>query len=272
MAAAERDRSDGTVGRTLAVLDLVAEFGRPVRFSEILPRAGLPKATLYRFLQALVRQDMLALDPDRQTYAPGMRLVRLAHAAWAQSSLAPIAKAELDALADALGQTLHLAQLDDGAVLYVDKRNARQPVEMFAQSGRVGPAYCTGVGKAMLAHLPDDALDHALARQAFHPHTPATLTTPAALRADLAATRARGFALDDEEHEPGIACVAVPILSGSGRLLGGLSLTGRAGDLPRAARIALAPDLIAAAARIAALAETWRFPEAAPHSNPRTSP
>ncbi|MEN8660542.1 MAG: IclR family transcriptional regulator, partial [Marivita sp.] len=140
-----KSKQDGTVGRTLAVLDLIAEFGRPVRFSELLPKAGLPKATLFRFIQSLTNQGMLSYDEDRQTYAPGLRLVRLAHAAWSQSSLAPIAAPHLDALSAATGETIHLAQLDQGMVLYVDKRNAKRPVEMFSQSGKIGPAYCTGV-------------------------------------------------------------------------------------------------------------------------------
>ncbi|WP_304615450.1 IclR family transcriptional regulator [Paracoccus sp. (in: a-proteobacteria)] len=256
-----REASDGTVGRTLAVLDLVAGFGRPVRFAEILPVAGLPKATLYRFLQVLTHQDMLAFDEDRQTYAPGMRLVRLAHSAWAQSSLAPLAREVLDELAETLGQTVHLAQLDNGAVLYVDKRNARQPVEMFSQSGKVGPAYCTGVGKAMLAHLPEDRLAAAIDRQSFHAHTPNTLTSPAALRAELALIRQRGYALDDEEHETGIACIAAPILSGSGRILGAISVTTTTAATSRDQLLALAGPVTRAAARIAATAEAWRFPE-----------
>lgn len=256
-----REASDGTVGRTLAVLDLVAGFGRPVRFAEILPVAGLPKATLYRFLQVLTHQDMLAFDEDRQTYAPGMRLVRLAHSAWAQSSLAPIARKVLDELAETLGRTVHLAQLDNGAVLYVDKRNARQPVEMFSQSGKVGPAYCTGVGKAMLAHLPEDRLAAAIDRQSFHAHTPNTLTTPDALRAELAVIRERGYALDDEEHETGIACIAAPILSGSGRILGAISVTTTTAATSRDQLLALAGPVTDAAARIAATAEAWRFPE-----------
>lgn len=261
MTAQGRETTDGTVGRTLAVLDLVAAFGRPVRFAEILPEAGLPKATLYRFLQALTHQDMLAYDEDRQTYAPGMRLVRLAHSAWAQSSLAPLAQEVMNRLAADLGQTVHLAQLDNGAVLYVDKRNARLPVEMFAQSGKVGPAYCTGVGKAMLAHLPEDRLAAAIARQSFHAHTPNTLTTPEALRAELARIRERGYALDDEEHETGIACIAAPILSGAGRVLGAISVTTTTATVPRAQLLALAAPVREAAAQIAATAESWRFPE-----------
>lgn len=257
----DRETSDGTVGRTLAVLDLVAEYGRPVRFAEILPRAGLPKATLYRFLQVLAHQDMLVFDEDRQTYAPGMRLVRLAHSAWAQSSLAPLAKDIIDALAARIGQTVHLAQLDNGAVLYVDKRNAQKPVEMFSQSGKVGPAYCTGVGKAMLAHLPEDRLAQAIARQSFHGHTPNTITTPEALRAELGVIRERGFALDDEEHEAGIACIAVPILSASGRMLGAISVTTTTATTSRDELLSLAGPVSDASAAIAAAAEAWRFPE-----------
>ena len=69
-------------------------------------------------------------------------------------ALPRLARPHLDRLSAALGETIHLAQLDQGQVLYVDKRNAAQPVEMFSQAGKVGPAYCTGVGKAMMAYLP----------------------------------------------------------------------------------------------------------------------
>lgn len=254
-------RRDGTVGRTLAVLDLVAGFGRPVRFAELQGVAGLPKATLYRFLQVLTHQGMLDLDPETQAYAPGLRLVRLAHAAWAQSSLAPVAAPHLDALSAETGQTIHLAQLDQGMVLYVDKRNAARPVEMFSQLGKVGPAYCTGVGKAMLAYLPDEAREAAIARQSFHAFTPATLTSAQALRADLAQVRARGFAWDDEEHEAGIRCIAAPILSPGGRIWGALSITAAGADKPvLEPYAALLRDT---AARIASAAADWRFPEQA---------
>ena len=136
-----RGQSDGTVGKALEVLDRVAAFGRPVRFGELLADSPYPKATLYRFVQTLTNQGMLSYDPDRQTYAPGLRLVRLAHAAWGQASLAPVARPHIDALSSDIGETVHLAQLDGGQVLYVDKRNARDPIEMFSSAGKVGPVY-----------------------------------------------------------------------------------------------------------------------------------
>lgn len=220
-----RDHEDGTVGKALAVLDQIAAFGHPVRFGEILAQSSFPKPTLYRFVQTLTNQGMLSFDPDRQTYAPGLRLVRLAHAAWAQSTLAPVARPHLDALSSEVGETVHLAQLDNAQVLYLEKRNAVQPVAMYSQAGKVGPAYCTGVGKVMLAFTPEHQLDKIIAQQSFHKFTPKTLTTPDALVAELDEIVARGYGFDDEEHEPGIICIAVPILTEKGRPIGGLSVT-----------------------------------------------
>lgn len=258
---AAEPKGDGTVGKALDVLDMVASHGHPVRFSDLLEKSPYPKATLYRFLQTLTHQGMLAHDPDTGSYALGVRLVRLAHAAWSQSSLAPIARPWIDSLAAETGETIHLAQLDMGQVLYVDKRNAARPVEMFAQAGKVGPAYCTGVGKAMLAFLPEDQLATALTRQSFHRHTEHTLASPQMLRAELTAIRARGHAFDREEHEPGIICCAVPILSRSGRVLGAISVTSTTARTTLAALESGADRIKDCAARIAAEAESWRFPE-----------
>lgn len=257
------EQGDGTVGKALDVLDMVAAVGRPVRFTDLLARSEYPKATLYRLIQTLTHQGMLAYDPDRQTYALGVRLVRLAHAAWATSSLAPLARPYLDELSAETGETIHLAQMDNGQVLYVDKRNAAKPVEMFAQAGKVGPAYCTGVGKAMLAYLSEDEVERAIQRQSFHRFTEHTLDSPEKLRAELQAIRARGHAYDREEHEPGIICCAVPILSRTGRVIGALSVTSTTSRTTLTELDARAGRIKQTAAQIAAEAESWRFPEQA---------
>ncbi|MEO0989396.1 MAG: IclR family transcriptional regulator [Pseudomonadota bacterium] len=253
---------DGTVGKALDVLEKVASLGRPVRLIEVQDLCPYPKATLYRLLQTLVNQGMLVHEPGNQTYGPGLRLVRLAHAAWSQASLAPVARPHVDALSADLGETVHLAQLDNGQVLYLDKRNATRPVEMFSSAGKVGPAYCTGVGKAMLAFLAPDDLVAVLGQQSWHRYTAATLASPAALTVDLKAIRRAGHAFDREEHEPGIICVACPILSLQGRVLGALSVTGSTLRMSLDSLEHHAPRLKAAAAAIARDAETWRFPEA----------
>lgn len=253
--------SDGTVGKALDVLDMVAARGKPVRFSDLLAQSAFPKATLYRFLQTLTNQSMLTYDEDRGTYSLGVRLVRLAHTAWAQSSLAPLARSYIDELAVESGETIHLAQMDQGQVLYVDKRNAATPVEMFSSAGKVGPAYCTGVGKAMLAFMPDEAVEKALTRQSFHCFTPQTLDTPAKLKSELQVIRTQGHAFDREEHEPGIICCAVPIISRAGRVLGALSMTSTTHRTTLDALEAQAGRIKDTAERIATAAESWRFPE-----------
>lgn len=262
------ERNDGTVGKALSVLDQIASYGRPVRFGEVLADSDMPKATLYRFVQTLTNQGMLQYDPDRQTYAPGLRLVRLAHTAWAQSSLAPVARPHVDALSAETGETVHLAQLDHAQVLYVDKRNARDPVEMFSQAGKVGPAYCTGVGKAMLAFLPDAELQAALAQQSWHRFTPTTHVSAESLRLELADIQAEGLSFDREEHETGIVCVAVPILNSRSRPLGALSVTGTTRRTNLETLRGLGPRLKQAAAAIARDAESWLFPRSAPQPTP----
>jgi len=256
-----RGAGDGTVGKALEVLDQVADFGRPVRFAELLSESEFPKPTLYRLLQTLTSQGMLAYDPDRQTYAPGARLMKFAHAAWAQSSLAQVASAHVKTLSEKTGETVHLAQLDSAQVLYLDKCNATQPVEMYSQAGKVGPAYCTGVGKAMIAFLSDAEADVVIGQQSFHIFTPTTLADAIALREELADIRANGYGFDREEHEPGIICVAMPILTETGRVLGALSVTSTTARTNLAGLEQQVPHLRQAAAAIAGEAKRWSFPD-----------
>lgn len=252
--------NDGTVGKALEILDQVAEYARPVRFAELLSTSPHPKATLYRLLQTLTNQGMLCFDDQTQAYAPGLRLVRLAHAAWRQSSLAPVAREYLDALSAQVGETIHLAQLDQGQVLYVDKRNAHTPIDMFSQAGKIGPGYCTGVGKAMIAHLDTAAQDDAIRRQAYVQHTPHTLIGEDAFRAELDVIRQDGVAFDREEHEPGIICIAAPILSSRARVMGALSITSSTQRQSLEGLDRLRPLLLKTANDISEAAESWQFP------------
>ena len=252
-------KSEGTVGKALEILDQIAAFERPVRFTEILDISSHPKATLYRFVQNLTQLGMLTYDQERQTYAPGLRLVRLAHAAWRQSSLAPIARPHIDRLSHQLGETIHLAQLDRGQVLYVDKRNARRPVEMFSQAGKIGPGYCTGVGKAMIAFLPEKEQQDAIDRQAFFAHTPKTITSAEEFRAALATIRAEGIAFDREEHERGINCIAAPIRA-NGRVLGAISITTSDQHKSLEELETYREHVLNTANDIAEAAQNWQFP------------
>lgn len=253
------EKSDGTVGKALEVLDKVAGFGRPVRFSELLAESPHPKATLYRLLQTLANQGMLSFDKERQTYSLGLRLVGLAHSAWKQSSLAPVARPFVDELANRFGETVHLAQMTNGQVLYVDKRNANDPIEMFSQAGKVGPGYCTGVGKAIMAFMDDKAREQALRQQSYMPFTRNTHTSAESLAKELDEIRRDGVAFDREEHEPNIICIAAPILSGN-RVVGAVSITSTTERMSLAKLMKFKPALLKTAADIGNMAAEWQFP------------
>jgi len=256
----EAPKSDGTVGKALQVLDQVAEFRRPVRFSELLENSPFPKPTLYRFVQTLTNQGMLSFDPDRQTYAMGVRLVRLAHSAWRYSSLARVARPYIEALAAKVGEAVHLAQLDNGHVLFVDKCKATDHFETLAQAGKIAPGYCTGVGKAILAFMPEVEQNRALDQQSYTAYTPFTLTNRAALMTEIAQIKEDGFAYDREEHEQGIISIACPILNGQGRVVGAVSIATSTNRYTIKNLEKQRPNLMRSANLIGAEAELWQVP------------
>jgi len=259
----------GTVGKALGVLDIVADIGRPARANEIQVLSDLPKGTLYRFLQTLTDQNMLSYDPDRRLYSMGVRLVRLAQTAWRNFQIAPVAQPHLDALAQKIGLAVYLSKLDGGQCVSLERGMPDVRAGVLQDVDRVYPAYCTAVGKAMLACLPEEALATAMTQQSFHPLTPSTISDAETLRADLDSTRTRGFAIEDGEHVRGIIAIGVPILSPSGRLIGGLGthVPDRRADLEQ-----LKPhagDLQDSAAAIARDAADWSFPEGDRYNEPR---
>ncbi len=253
-------KADGTVGKALEVLDSVAAFERPVKFTELLETSAYPKATLYRLLQTLVNQNLLSHDAETGTYSMGLRLIRLAHAAWEHASLAPIARPFVEELAAEAGESVHLAQLDNGQVIFVDKLKATDRFETLAQVGKVAPAYCTGVGKAMLAYIAPKRLDIVLQQQSFYPYTRATHRSAESLLGELPAIRENGIAFDREEHEDGIVSIAAPIFISNGRVIGALSVATSTTRYDLDSLSKFRNGLLATADKIGAQASSWHFP------------
>jgi len=254
--------SDGTVGKALEVLDQVAQVGRPVRFSELLQDSPHPKATLYRLLHTLIRQKMLSYDDERQTYWLGLKLVQLAHVAWRQSSLATISTRILDELAAATNETVHLAQMDSGQVLFVDKKRVSYNFETLAQVGLIAPAHCTGVGKAILAFLSPARLERAMKQQTFLRYTPNTHGSRAQLETELETIRREGIAFDREEHETGVISIAAPVLRQNGQPLGAVSIVSTISRHSSQSLSEFQPLLLKAVKQISVEADAWNFPQA----------
>ncbi|MGK7868060.1 IclR family transcriptional regulator [Falsiroseomonas sp. E2-1-a20] len=241
----------GVFSRHMEVLAAIAAAEVPPRFAGLAAATGHSKATLHRILATLQAERLVSEDP-RGGWRLGLRLVELANHAWAGSDLRSAAEAEMAALRDATGETVRLAVLQGTEMLYLAQADSRTPVSFRLRVGARGPAYCSGTGKAVLAFLPPARLDAVLDAVTLQAHTSRTLTDLPALRQDLAAARARGYALDDGEQAMEVRSLGTPILDRHGHPLGAISLTVPAFRLAREALLALAPQLVAAAARISA--------------------
>ena len=194
--------------RALDVLEVLAARGGQLAIGEIATGAGLPVPTTHRLLRTLVERGYVHQSPDRR-YALGARLVPLG--TLAGSLVGVDAEAVLSRLVDALGETANLAMLSGSRAQYVAQVPGRHTMRMFTEVGRLVDLHSTGVGKALLARLDDArALDH-VRRIGLAGRTDHTLVTEQSLLADLALVRERGYALDEQEQEIGVRCVAVAV-------------------------------------------------------------
>ncbi len=217
----------GTLGKAIAVLELVATAEAPLRFTEILALSDQPRGTLHRQLSHLVEEGLLSLGGDLR-YAPGMRLLKLASNSWAKNQFRTVAEPHLQKLHDRTGETVHLGVLHAQEIIYLDKVESRQAVRMNSQIGNASPVYCTGVGKAALSILPEDRMLDLVGQFSFRAYTPTTHLSAASLLDELTVVRRVGHAFDREEHESGIRCVAAPVGSPRHGIIAGVSVTGPA--------------------------------------------
>lgn len=197
-----------SVARVFELLEILADAAGDVTISDLAARSGLPLPTIHRLLRTMVTRGYARQLPSRR-YALGARLIRLGEQA--QSQLGAVARPELLQLAQSLGETANLAALDRDAAVYVAQAPSRHAMRMFTEVGRRVDLHDTGVGKAILATLPDETVEAVVARTGLPTATAKSHRTLEALLADLANIRTRGYAVDDEEQELGVRCYAVAV-------------------------------------------------------------
>ncbi|MBU7600538.1 IclR family transcriptional regulator [Streptomyces sp. P38-E01] len=194
--------------RAFDLLERMADAGGEVGLSELSSSSGLPLPTIHRLMRTLVACGYVRQQPNRR-YALGPRLIRLGESA--SRLLGTWARPYLARLVEETGETANMALLDGDEVVYVAQVPSRHSMRMFTEVGRRVLPHSTGVGKALMAHMPDVEVRALLARTGMPAATDRTLTTPEGFLGALEITRDRGFALDDNEQEIGVRCIAVPI-------------------------------------------------------------
>ena len=209
---------DSTLAKGLAVLDWLVRQQRPCRVSDVAQAHGLARSNAHRTLQTLVGCGWAVQDPHTSTYQPSLRLFELGTLVEAAADVARLARPHLAALAQATGETIHLAVLDGPEIVYVDKFDSPLPVAAYSRIGGRAPAYCVASGKALLAAQGLDADAGALARLVgpLVAHTENSITSLDALAAELRRTRVRGYAENREEWRLGVCGLGAPVFDARG--------------------------------------------------------
>jgi sugar lactone lactonase YvrE/DNA-binding IclR family transcriptional regulator len=248
----ERDVPTGAaaLAKGLYLLDVIGEASAPPRFRDLQAATGLPKGTLARMLNTLLTFRLIRHEESDNTYRLGHRLFELAHRVWESFDLRGAGAPALDRLAEETRETAALCAIDNGEVLYIDQRSRGGPYGFRIEIGRRAPLHCTAGGKALLAFVQPHEQRALVDRLKLERFTETTITEEEALAADLALTRARGYAVSQEEHVAGVASVAAPIFDHTGRAVAAIGVFGPSSRLTRERLHTTGRDLMAAARQI----------------------
>ncbi|HEV2985517.1 MAG TPA: IclR family transcriptional regulator, partial [Vicinamibacterales bacterium] len=216
-------------------LELLSVFSfREPRLSlaDLAARTGIPRATAFRLLSTLEQSGFLA--KDHGAYQLGIKCFVLGNIVAGGLDLRETAHPHLVALRDSTRETTQIAILDHWQVVYLERMISPYPVGfMRSRAGAILPAYCTALGKTLLAYTPEADVDAWAATQKFPALTPRTITSARRLLKELRVIRERGYAIDEEERERGVRCVAAPIRNHHGDVVAAVSIAGPIDRLPR---------------------------------------
>jgi IclR family acetate operon transcriptional repressor len=235
-----------TVLKALDVLECLAAAQQPLSAPEVSRRCHMSRPTAYRFLVTLSNRGYVT-DLEDGTYRLGPRVLSLGSNLLNSLDLFELSKPDLYQLCHAANETAHLSLVEGLEILYINKVESSQSLRLYSKIGSRNALYCTAMGKAILAFLPQEERNVLLERIIFLARTPNTFTNRADLEQDLALTRERGFAIDDMEGEEGVRCVGAPIFDHTGRAFAALSISGPAYRLSLDRLLELAPLVIQAA-------------------------
>jgi DNA-binding IclR family transcriptional regulator len=224
-AKADSARSVKSAERVLDLLETIGTLPQGGNFSGLSTSLGIPKSSLHALLDVLLTRGYVALDPATRRYSLGVRAWETGQAYQRHHSVIGIAEPVLAGIVSRINETAQLARLAGSENVYLAKVDSSHALRLQSEVGSRLSAHATGVGKALLAQLSDDEVRARFPGPKLPVHNANTIATTEGLLAELALTRARGFAIDNEEYTPGVFCIAVPVHAGEERASTAISVT-----------------------------------------------
>ncbi len=221
-----------SLARGLIVIQAFTQQSPQMTISQLSVKTGLSRAAVRRCLYTLTKLGFAGAE-DGQRYALRPRMLSLSHTYTTSSTLSTAAQPILERMSGMLRESFSVATLDGDEIVYIARTQV--PSRVMAVDLHIGsrlPAYCTSMGRVLLAFLPPDQLEQYLARAELTPHTTRTITTVDKLRLALRNVRRLGYALVDQELEVGLRSLAVPVYGPGGRVIATVNLSGNAPRMP----------------------------------------
>ncbi|MCX7856909.1 MAG: IclR family transcriptional regulator [Deltaproteobacteria bacterium] len=225
----EQSASVRTIQKVNQILETIGISTRGARVSDIASKTGLPKATVHRLLSTLLKIGYVRQDQETKVYYLGLKLLELGTLAASQINLRKISEPLLRDLANRTKETVHMVVYEQGEVVYIEKIESEQGLGGLKMASRVGarnPAHSCAVGKVLLSFMSEEELTEFVKTKGLPKRTDNTITDETEFLNHINKVRELGYAIDDEENEQGIRCVAAPILDGKGKAVAAISISG----------------------------------------------
>jgi len=211
--------------KSLFILETLLQNGFPMNMTKISEKLGLYPSTIHRILDTLKHWGYVEQDPNTQKYQLGLKLLELGMAKLHQIDLVREATPYLKELVNYCNETVHLGILDNAEVLYLAKKESSQTIRMCSYVGKRAPLHCTALGKVLLTDLPKEERRKILEQKGLPRLTEKTITDKEGLEKELYRIKKQGFALDREENEKDVRCIAAPIKNYQGKVIAAISIS-----------------------------------------------
>jgi IclR family pca regulon transcriptional regulator len=216
-----------SLARGLIVIQAFTQQSPQMTISQLSVKTGLSRAAVRRCLYTLTKLGFAGAE-DGSRYSLRPRMLSLSHTYTASNTLSTAAQPILERMSASLRESFSVATLDGEDIVYIARTQVSRVMAVDLHIGSRLPAYCTSMGRVLLAYLPTDQLENYLAKAVLTPHTTRTITSVEKLRLALRNVRRNGYALVDQEYEVGLRSLAVPVHASSGRVVATVNLSGNA--------------------------------------------
>ena len=217
--------------RALLLMGIIADADS-LSLTELSQRAGMPASTAHRLLVTLQNFGYLEFREDTQQWSVGVEAFRIGGSFTRRIKVVDAGRPMLRDLMEQTGETANMAIADDGDVVFVSQVETHEPIRAFHRPGTRAHMHASGIGKALLAHFDPPALDRWMRTKGLVAYTDNTISDPETLRHEMEATRARGWAIDNEERTLGMRCVAAAVYNSFGEAIAGISVSGPTVRIP----------------------------------------